>query len=464
MATIKELQERKDTVDGSVKGLLKSFDEQGKSWKDDEQRAAFKKANDDYSAVNAELRTAREAADEVEAARKLIEADESRSVNHGKTIPGREDSDHVKPLGGDEGRSGGFTDAEYGVALSGWCRGPKWATSEERAAMTKCDLSFAEQEPNIEARHHALEQVEKRQYRKPEGREQRALSAQTYNKGGAVVAQTLYGVIEQNMLAFGGIRQVADEMVTGTGEQFTWPTFDDTTNTSSQIGENVDSGTATDPTFGGVVWNAYKQSSGVLKVSFETLQDAVVDIASIIGEALGTRIGRKTNALYTVDGTGAGQPKSIINSSVSGVTTASATAITFREIMALIHSIDPAYRSAPGVGFMMHDNILLAVRQLQDSQNRPLYVSGLVDGMPDKILGFNVTINQAMANAVATTNKTMLFGKMSAYKIRRVGGLRMYRLEERYREMDQTGFVCFAREDGNLLTAGTSPVKFMTQA
>lgn len=463
MATIKELQERKNTVDGAVKGLLKSFDDQGKSWKDDEQRAAFKAANDDYSEVNAELRAAKEQADEVEVARKAIEDSEARSVNHGKVIPGREDTSHTKPLGGDEGRSGGFTDADYGVALSGWCRGPRWATAEERAAMVKCDLSFGEQEPNIEARHHAMENVEKRQHQRANV-ERRDLTTQIYGKGGAVVAQTLHNVIEMNMLAFGGIRQVADEMVTGTGEQFTWPTFDDTTNVSAQLGEGVTVPAANDPAFGGVVWNAYKQSSGVLKVSFETLQDAVVDIASIIGEALGTRIGRKTNSLYTVDGTGAGQPRSIINASSSGVTTASATAITFREIMALIHSIDPAYRSAPGVGFMMHDNILLAVRQLQDSQNRPLYVSGLVDGMPDKILGFNVTINQSMANAAATANKTMLFGKLSAYKIRRVGGLRMYRLEERYRDEDKTGFICFSREDGNLLTAGTAPVKYMTQA
>jgi hypothetical protein len=40
--------------------------------------------------------------------------------------------------------------------------------------------------------------------------------------------------------------------------------------------------------------------------------------------------------------------------------------------------------------------------------------------------------------------------------------MRMYRLEERYRDTDQDGFVAFIREDGNLLTAGTAPVKYLS--
>jgi hypothetical protein len=36
---------------------------------------------------------------------------------------------------------------------------------------------------------------------------------------------------------------------------------------------------------------------------------------------------------------------------------------------------------------------------------------------------------------------------------------RLRRLDERYAEKDQTGFIAFVREDGNLLDAGTDPVK-----
>jgi hypothetical protein len=37
-------------------------------------------------------------------------------------------------------------------------------------------------------------------------------------------------------------------------------------------------------------------------------------------------------------------------------------------------------------------------------------------------------------------------------------------LSERYAELDQVGFVAFFRTDGNLLNAGTGPIKAMVQA
>jgi HK97 family phage major capsid protein len=57
----------------------------------------------------------------------------------------------------------------------------------------------------------------------------------------------------------------------------------------------------------------------------------------------------------------------------------------------------------------------------------------------------------------------MLFGNLKKYKVRQVREIRMYRLQERYRDNDQDGFVAFGRQDGNLLDAGTAPVKKLTQ-
>ena len=58
----------------------------------------------------------------------------------------------------------------------------------------------------------------------------------------------------------------------------------------------------------------------------------------------------------------------------------------------------------------------------------------------------------------------MLFGLFSKYKVRRVGGTRLYHLTERYRDTDQDGFFGFQRFDGNLLSAGTAVVKKLVQA
>lgn len=475
--TRKELQERKNALAKQVEEMAKRFNEAGQKWKDAEERKTWEKVNADYDAVKTELEAAIEADNVASRAREIAEQ-EQRSVND--RIPGREDTRNQRPLGDGEGDGAHtFTDADYREAMNGWARGSELATESHRRAMERVGLRFAEAQPflfaedyamSLEARARQTGRRSEYRYRPAQGQqafEQRMralegrMSSLTGSTGGYLVRPgTLQNRLEVNMLAFGGMRQVAETMVTETGEPLEWPTFDDTTNTGSQVNEG-DVGTASDPTIGKVIWNAYNITSGALKVPFTLLRDSVVDVVAVIEAALGERLGRKSNTRYTT-GNGAAQAKGIVTASTSGVTTASATAITFGEIMALIHSIDPAYR-AMGCQFMSHDNILLAIRQLVDSQNRPLYVSGLVEGMPDRILGFPHVPNQDMDSAVTATKKTLLFGKLSQYKIRRVGGPRLYRLEERYRDEDKTGFIAFISEDGNLLNAGTQPTKYITQ-
>lgn len=459
--SLKKLQEEKNALAKQVQERANVFQDQGQQWKDAEERKAWETLNADYDAKNKEVTAAREAADIAERVR-MIEEGEERSVND--RIPGREDS---RRDSSSEDREGSFDDETYGMALSGWLRTSEHATPEERAAMKKCGLKFSEPQPAMSARFHAQMDKENRRYipsgrNERRGSERRDLSTLTGSGGGYTVPTTLQRQLEVNMLKFGGVRNVAGFINTSTGEPFEWPTFDDTTNTGSDMREGDSAGAATDPTMGKVIWNSYPTTSGVLKVSYTLLRDSAVDLATIIGDALGTRLGRRSNTKLTT-GPGGANTKGIITAASSGATTASPTALTFLEIMSLIHSVDPSYRNEPGAGFMCHDNILLAVRQLVDSQNRPLYVSGLVDGMPDKILGYNVEINQDMASGVTATAKTMLFGALQRYKIRRVGPPRIYRMEEKYRDEDKTGFVAFIAEDGNLLDAGTKPIKYLTQ-
>ena len=73
-------------------------------------------------------------------------------------------------------------------------------------------------------------------------------------------------------------------------------------------------------------------------------------------------------------------------------------------------------------------------------------------------------INQEMQSSLATGTKTLLFGQLSKYKVRMVNEIRMYQLVERHRENDQDAFLAFVRADGNLLSAGTVPVKHLIQA
>jgi HK97 family phage major capsid protein len=181
-------------------------------------------------------------------------------------------------------------------------------------------------------------------------------------------------------------------------------------------------------------------------------------VAEFLGSALGTRIGRITNRDFTL-GTGSANPNGIVNAATLGKTgaTGQQASVIYGDLVDLEHSVDPAYRA--GARFMMHDQSLKVIKKLVDSQGRPLWMPGLVGGAPDTILGYPFTINQDLAT-MATSAKSILFGDFSKYIIRDVAEVSVLRLDERFAEFHQVAFLAFARVDGDLLDAGTNPVKW----
>ena len=82
------------------------------------------------------------------------------------------------------------------------------------------------------------------------------MSSITAATGGLLVPASFIRQCEINMLAFGGMLQVATIQRTATGELMTMPTADDTSNTGAMIGENTSVGSSVEPSFGGVQWTA----------------------------------------------------------------------------------------------------------------------------------------------------------------------------------------------------------------
>jgi HK97 family phage major capsid protein len=141
-------------------------------------------------------------------------------------------------------------------------------------------------------------------------------------------------------------------------------------------------------------------------------------------------------------------------------------AVTADEVIALVHSVDPAYRT--NARFMFHDAQLAQLRLLKFSigsdQVAYMWQPSLQAGNPDRLLGYPYTVNQSMTSVLTVNEKAILFGDFSKYVIRDVAEIRLRRLEELYAGTDQVGFIAFMRSDGNLLDAGTDPVKhFVTK-
>lgn len=334
----------------------------------------------------------------------------------------------VEQRDGKPATGGGNQDAEYRDAFKTWfTKGKEGLSPEQRATLEK-----------------------------------RGTSNQlvgTTTLGGYTVPQGFLAEMVRAMKDFSGIAQAARILPTASGQNLLIPTEDDTTTSAVLIGEAA-AITMQDLTFGQASLDAYKYASR-MKASFELMQDSAFNIEDEIRRAMGPRFGRAMNSSCTT-GTGSSQPNGVVTASALGKTAASATTVTFPEILDLKHSVDPAYR--PNGAYMLNDAILLALKKLSIGAGdaRPLWAPSYREGVPDTIDGTRYFINQGMASAMTTGQKILLYGDFSYYVIRMVQDMIVVRLNELYAENGLVGFIGYARWDGELLN--TSAVKHLILA
>ena len=296
-------------------------------------------------------------------------------------------------------------------------------------------------------------------YQKIEGAEGRALSVGTTTAGGFTVPEdtSMYARIETALKQFGGVRANAEVIRSATGAALDIPTSNDTAQTGEIIAENA-AHNEQDVVFAQLTLDAYLYSSKMVKVSAQLLQDTAIDIESWLGQRLGERLGRIQNSHFTV-GTGSSQPNGVVTASTQGKvgTTGQTTSIIWEDLVDLYHSVDAAYRS--NAKWMMNDLSVAKLKKLKDVTNeRPLWSPNLREGEPELLLGKQIITNNDVV-VMAANAKSVLFGDFSKYLIRDVKGITVLRLAERYAEFLQVAFLAFLRTDGDLLDAGTAPIK-----
>lgn len=278
--------------------------------------------------------------------------------------------------------------------------------------------------------------------------------------GKETIPQGFFAELDRKMLAYDGARQVARVINTPSGNALPWPKVDDTGNTGALLAEATTIGSSVDPTFSAVTLNSYKFSSKAVLISAELLEDSAFNLSDLLGSLLAERLGR-VMATYDTTGSGSSQPEGIVTGAASGKTAASTTAFTPDEVVDLMHSVDIAYRNER-CGFMMHDTILKTVRKFKDNDGSYMWQPGMQLGVPDRLFGYPVAINNNMDSALTTGKKLILFGDFSHFVIRDVGATRFYRLDELYRGTDQTGFVALRRMDSKVIQSAA--IKYLVLA
>jgi HK97 family phage major capsid protein len=285
-----------------------------------------------------------------------------------------------------------------------------------------------------------------------------AMSTTTTTEGGFTVATEYMRSLEEAMKAYGGMLQVATVVPTASGAQMNFPTADATAEEGEIVGQNAGA-TLGETVFGNTTVDVYRYSSKKIALPFELVQDNFLDLEAYIQGLLAMRLGRITNKHFT-NGTGSSQPRGVVVGSAlgkAGVTGQTLT-VTYDDLVDLQHSVNRAYRTLPGVGFMMADTSLRVVRKVKDENNRPIFVPGYEagnpGGAPDRLLGQPIIINDDVP-AMAASAKSILYGAYSKYIVRQVMDLTLFRMTDSAFTLNgQVGFVAFQRMGGNLVDAG----------
>lgn len=281
-------------------------------------------------------------------------------------------------------------------------------------------------------------------------REHRAQSVGTDSAGGFTVPTDFVNELIVSMQAYSPMfdGNVTRQLVTASGNPLEMPSLNDTTNVAVLLAENTGA-SEDDTTFGQITLNAYKYTSGLIRVSAELMQDSAINVEAEIRNLMAVRFGRGVGAALTT-GSGSSQPNGIVTAAGAGITGA-VSSISFDNLIDLQHSVDPAYRANPNTAFMFNDSTLQALRKIKDSDGNYIWQAANVQtGAGPTLLGERYVVNQAMAD-IGASAVSVVYGDMDKYIVRRARDIDIKRLDERYAEADQVAFVGFVRVDGEIL-------------
>jgi HK97 family phage major capsid protein len=285
--------------------------------------------------------------------------------------------------------------------------------------------------------------------------EGRAQTAGTTTAGGFTVPTELAAVVDKTLKMWGPMydENICTVLNTSGGNPLDFPKTDDT---AVAVAQHTEAGAMTDDggvdaVFAKMTLGAFAYNTEWVQISMELLQDSAINVEQFIGELLGERLARRVNTELTV-GDGTGDPLGIVAASSLGKAATDDVTITSDEIIDLLHSVDPAYRASPKARFMFNDATLATIRKLKDGDNNYLWQMGDIRvGEPGRLLGFNYSVNQAMAS-IAASAKPIVFGDFSKYYVRKVGSPVVGVRREYY--WPNIGLAGVVRLDGDLIQTG----------
>lgn len=289
--------------------------------------------------------------------------------------------------------------------------------------------------------------------------EERALQSQ----GGSAFDRTFYDrvtVYERNLIP---VLQYATVLETPRGEPIILPRLTTDVATGGTVTAEAAGIAEVDPTISTVTLNAFKYAAVTLW-SQELDQDNVIGLEDLLARSVARDLGISYGTHLTT-GTGTVQPTGIVagasnGGTASGTSVGNATDTFFApyDLVSFMYGLAAPYRS---VGtWMVSTTAYAKIRGFRDADKNFLWDPGINGGEPDRFLGRPIVENSAMA-AVASATKSILFGDLSRYFVRRTP-FRVQVSDEYKFSTDQLAVKTVVRLDANVVD--TAGIKYLVSA
>lgn len=267
------------------------------------------------------------------------------------------------------------------------------------------------------------------------------------NTGGFLVPVDLYNEIiarrdEMSLLGAFNIRriQTKERQIVIPGQS-----------TKSAFAIVAESGSAnfSEPNFANSKTITVYKYSLAMKVTSELLNDEQTNLQQFLTADIARAYAIAVNDAI-INGTGSSQPYGILARTTQNVTAASATAVTFGEVVSLEYNVPAAYvegAAAGDVGWIMANASLGKIRAL--TGNYPQFgginrdaVGG--QGVVRELDGYRAFASTSMP-AMTTGNKAIIYGNFQYNTFVENGTLEIKRNDQLYMNTDEVAFFCFVR-------------------
>ena len=224
--------------------------------------------------------------------------------------------------------------------------------------------------------------------------------------------------------------------------------------------DEADTATDTDPTPIGSISIQVKKARGRVLIDRELLEDSAVDVTQLLSNLIADKVAVDTDRRATVGSGGKTLEGFMINTDIPTVNSGSAGAFTMDGIHDLVYTLPEQY--AANATFMAKRLSMGAIRKLKDSSGRYLWEPSTQIGTPATLDGYPVKSNEHVP-AAASAARAMIFADFKRlYMLVTKAGLSIQRLDEKYADTDQVGFIFRIRLGGGVIAPWAACIQVLT--